>query len=607
MTAADTMTFEDFTAHLDAMRARSAWADVARLVARAFDLMPAGTVIERRSLTGGRLRERKIVPQREGGMDWETTSTTYRRMMGGPDRGSVRQETGTSLGYSWNYGCDLGWPRHHGYDMTMLKAAYEALRAAGELPSAAPATAPCEPDDARAQMGHNGGPPLDDVSIPVPAIRITPPSNVSLREIAASLRPTTDVRAVPSAVGFTIAQYAHGRSIATLAYVAGASSSEAALAAFRDRMETCRVDVELHRVSVVVGPRHLGSYYLSVVIDGDTSSGRLPFAGHRGYANSKRAAADAARLERRTAAAALVAYEAEYGPWPAKVEADAAASAPSAAEVARTTAAHRIHIAMTTPWNGRGLPTPAALSRSLDLEDEAAAQAQSAALGIPPVRVLVLPCSATKRPDPGPLPACHRYAGPLWQTYRAAVAEIGAAPATLVLSAEFGVIRADDPIPDYNRILDHDRAVELAADPAQIDRLSAALAGATELYVTGGALYRATITAMVAELRRTGRAAPTLALIAPDGLGIGEQRAALRAWLARCAPAGVRRQAQAAAMFTPGQRIEAQRRGPAGIRWETCEIIDATAYGARVRFADGAEVPRTLDSIRAESAQREAA
>ncbi len=35
-------------------------------------------------------------------------------------------------------------------------------------------------------------------------------------------------------------------------------------------------------------------------------------------------------------------------------------------------------------------------------------------------RLLVLACSATKRSDPGYLPALYRYEGPLWQTLRAA-------------------------------------------------------------------------------------------------------------------------------------------------------------------------------------------
>jgi hypothetical protein len=34
-------------------------------------------------------------------------------------------------------------------------------------------------------------------------------------------------------------------------------------------------------------------------------------------------------------------------------------------------------------------------------------------------RLLVLACSATKRPDPGRIPARLRYDGPLWRTLRA--------------------------------------------------------------------------------------------------------------------------------------------------------------------------------------------
>ncbi|TWA81558.1 hypothetical protein FBY14_12450 [Azospirillum brasilense] len=441
------------------------------------------------------------------------------------------------------------------------------------------------------QFGHNGGPPLDDAAPAAPAIRITPPSNVSMKEIALKLPATSDVRACASSAGFTITRFVEGRSWSTLAYVSGAQSDDEALSAFHARVEACRVDAQLPRVQVSIGPRHRGAYAVSITIDGTVRSGTLPFAGHRGYAGSKRSAEAFGRDQRRAAAAALIAHEAEHGPWQAKMDADERAKWTEPTEADRRShIAALIRIALAKPWNGKGMPTPSQFIRKFDIEDEAAAQA--APRSRPHRRVLVLPCSATKRRDRAPLPARDRYTGPLWLSYRAAVAEIGAAPRTLVLSAEFGLIDADTPIPHYERRLDDDRAVDIAADPAQLDRLAAAIGAATEVYVTGGALYRATVTAMVKALRITGRVPPDLALIAPDGLGIGEQRAALRAWLAAAAPA------RAAAVLTPGQGYEAQRRCAQGVQWQPCEVMAVAGSGCTVRFHDGAQLPRPAAAVR---------
>ena len=228
------------------------------------------------------------------------------------------------------------------------------------------------------------------------------------------------------------------------------------------------------------------------------------------------------------------------------------------------------------------------LAASMLLSGNASAQAPQPASRRPPRPVLILPCSATKRADAAPLPAQERYTGPLWQSYRAAVAQLPSRPKTLVLSAEFGIIGVAAPIPHYDRLLDEDRAAEIAASPAQLDSLAAALDGATELYVTGGALYRATVGVMVRTLRDAGRVPADLAVIAPDGLGIGQQRAALHAWLDRCA----------APLYAKGDRIEAPRRTAAGMVWQPCLVLSAGRHGYQVRFDDGVEVPRPPHSIR---------
>jgi hypothetical protein len=299
---------------------------------------------------------------------------------------------------------------------------------------------------------------------------------------------------------------------------------------------------QLARVEAFIGPGNgAACYSVRIVIDGQDRTG-LEFAGHRGYWYGKRTAQTAARAERKAAAAALTAYEAEHGPWrpiyEAKRTAQAEAFRPAFEE---TVAAFCQRVAVARPWNGRGLPTPAQMirwSQDRDVTDQDkghdlaeqrdAAQPQEAPPG---ARVLILPCSATKRPDPAPMPARSRYIGPLWQTYRATVAQIGTAPRTAVLSAEFGILEVDAHIPDYERRLDPVRSAELAADPAQLDRLAAALHGAMEVYVTGGAMYRATVAAMLRQLQEAGRVPNSLRVIAPTGLGIGQQRAALRHWM----------------------------------------------------------------------------
>ena len=80
------------------------------------------------------------------------------------------------------------------------------------------------------------------------------------------------------------------------------------------------------------------------------------------------------------------------------------------------------------------------------------------------MNLLILGCSATKRHDAGLLPALHRYDGPLYRIIRRALAERPQLAARLtirILSAEYGLISADTPIPDYDRRMTPARAMEL--------------------------------------------------------------------------------------------------------------------------------------------------
>lgn len=79
-------------------------------------------------------------------------------------------------------------------------------------------------------------------------------------------------------------------------------------------------------------------------------------------------------------------------------------------------------------------------------------------------RLLVLKCSARKRNGAELLPAVERYDGPLWQVWRSArrdqpllVSDVD----VYVLSAAFGLISADKPIPWYDRTMAPERADEL--------------------------------------------------------------------------------------------------------------------------------------------------
>lgn len=80
------------------------------------------------------------------------------------------------------------------------------------------------------------------------------------------------------------------------------------------------------------------------------------------------------------------------------------------------------------------------------------------------MRLLILKCSAAKRGGPEPIPASERYDGPLWRVLRSYLREqpIFAADLTVYgLSAEYGLIPGEKPIPYYDRTMAPDRADEL--------------------------------------------------------------------------------------------------------------------------------------------------
>ena len=83
-------------------------------------------------------------------------------------------------------------------------------------------------------------------------------------------------------------------------------------------------------------------------------------------------------------------------------------------------------------------------------------------------RVLLLACSSQKREDAGLLPAVERYDGPPFRLLRKyARAEPKRKPQTYVVSAKYGLVSGDTPIPNYNKKMTRQRAEELRGSVTQ--------------------------------------------------------------------------------------------------------------------------------------------
>lgn len=147
------------------------------------------------------------------------------------------------------------------------------------------------------------------------------------------------------------------------------------------------------------------------------------------------------------------------------------------------------------------------------------------------MRLLLIACSATKRPDAGLLSAVERYQGTWFKVLhayqRARPVEVQAL-AVWILSAEFGLIAANTPIPDYNRTMTPTRRRELApALQVQWASLRQALASVGVCHVAMGAQYRAAISeaGFLAQAQQYG-----ITVSIGQG-GIGEQARQLKDWL----------------------------------------------------------------------------
>src|SRR5690349_5361375 len=91
-------------------------------------------------------------------------------------------------------------------------------------------------------------------------------------------------------------------------------------------------------------------------------------------------------------------------------------------------------------------------------------------------RLLILACSQRKRLVPTLLPALDRYDGPAFRVVRRyLLTDPADRPDIYILSARFGLIGSDDPIPEYDQRMTPERMRELA--PALVERLQMILDG----------------------------------------------------------------------------------------------------------------------------------
>jgi hypothetical protein len=140
-------------------------------------------------------------------------------------------------------------------------------------------------------------------------------------------------------------------------------------------------------------------------------------------------------------------------------------------------------------------------------------------------RLLILSCSQRKSSASGRVPAIDRYDGPAFRVLQKHLREASAQPpSVLILSARFGLIEGDRPIPWYNHRLSASAAKKLR--PAVLRTVRRVLGSRRwrAVGVCAGQEYRVALDGL-AELLPPGLRVDLLAG------GLGKRLAALRAWL----------------------------------------------------------------------------
>lgn len=150
-------------------------------------------------------------------------------------------------------------------------------------------------------------------------------------------------------------------------------------------------------------------------------------------------------------------------------------------------------------------------------------------------RLLILSCSQRKRPGPGLLPAMERYDGPAYRVLRKHARETEPPP-TWVLSAEYGLIPSDEPIPAYDRRMTEERARQLQPQVATVLN-GLAHPEYADVLVCAGRAYAAALTGI--EERFGG--------VTFTSGPLGGQLATLRDWLYGASPEAL--------MHEPGREV----------------------------------------------------
>ena len=143
------------------------------------------------------------------------------------------------------------------------------------------------------------------------------------------------------------------------------------------------------------------------------------------------------------------------------------------------------------------------------------------------LRLLILACSQRKRPALSLLPALERYDGPWFRVLRKFLHESPSEASRLqvyILSAEFGLIPANQLIPDYDRRISRQQACKL--NPVVLDQLQRLLESRqyTEILISVGKDYLQALSGYEHLLP------PKVKVVVSAG-GLGRKQTALHDWL----------------------------------------------------------------------------
>jgi hypothetical protein len=152
-------------------------------------------------------------------------------------------------------------------------------------------------------------------------------------------------------------------------------------------------------------------------------------------------------------------------------------------------------------------------------------------------RTVILACSARKRTETCELSALARYDGPAWRTLRTNLTCMIEPP--FALSAEYGLISVYREVPNYDRQLTPNRAIELVPTvSAQLVELIEEGRLRGDVFAYGGELYRELLSD--ARERAEDKLGREIAFTFSSG-GIGEQLGQLKEFLTRTPAPGDQR------------------------------------------------------------------